>query len=437
MVDLERQLRSFGEAHEETWGGPVDFEAFVEAESAVQPTRSSTRRNRLLIGVAAGVVTLVVIGVLPFLLNGGEEPADPVTTVSTVPESVPTTVPNDEPTVIPDDPSDGDYTSTSDGPLALTVHWVRQGEPWSLEENAIFLQSHSDGLVMVDGQYVMRAKTFVCRNDCYVLVSPDGKNWTLETAPVGPVPEPDPDTEVDSAHYHTESDGIHISYVESGLKATVVRYAYSTRTGWITGQVETKPLDEIEPTFRCVATGPNGSSVLQVGASEYVLIQADGSHVMLPTVTGWSIGCLNGTVYAFDSPLDEISALELAADGRPSWVSQPIPQELPEALWGLEEFSTFFERERVFIQVNDTAIWTTGDLRNWLPTTGLAGIGGITRTDFGWMQVDYEDNQLRVSGDGITWELLPTPTRIQYVGYENGMFLIHNLDSWVGSTVTR
>jgi hypothetical protein len=71
MGDLERQLRSFGVAHEQTWG-PVDFERLIEAETVVQPVRKRSRGTRTLISIAAAVVTLIVIG-LPPLLFGGEE----------------------------------------------------------------------------------------------------------------------------------------------------------------------------------------------------------------------------------------------------------------------------------------------------------------------------------------------------------------------------
>ncbi len=102
MIDLERQLEDYGTFHDEEWG-PITSEdmlaGFVSTTSSDYRILLSTSR-RIWVAVAAAVITILLIGVIPLLVDNQE--TQPVDTIvpTTLAESAPTTLAESTPTTL-------------------------------------------------------------------------------------------------------------------------------------------------------------------------------------------------------------------------------------------------------------------------------------------------------------------------------------------------
>jgi len=84
MIDVLRQLEEYGVFHDAEWG-PITAEDVVSGSVVVREPELKESKPKILksrrawVAVAAGVITLLFLGLLPFLISGQDsEPAEPV-----------------------------------------------------------------------------------------------------------------------------------------------------------------------------------------------------------------------------------------------------------------------------------------------------------------------------------------------------------------------
>ena len=477
MRTLEDQLSDYG-AYRADSQPPIIAEEVVLAGGMPEITAQPSRPGWL-VGVAAAVVVLLIGAVsLVLMRDPRSEVADPTPAPST-------------PSVVPDLSEDAIVTESTDGTFQVT--WTpfdsrmlpaSMSQIWTSPPDLAKIDSSDYASDSNQGPVWVIPSTVCHSGGCGWAETSDGEQWVQ----AGPQPP-------GFGRFHTWAEqGVLLDFKElPGLSSTIPdkiaiggplpygEVTVSSRDGHIEGVgVCVNPvLPERWDALNVVVPPdafttwygdpvPATSLWMSFGQPPYSL-EANPPDWWDHGAYACSAGYLDGTLYAFTPALNAsyLTAEDYAQE--PDYLKEAQLWKLQDGDWVEMPFEYDFQfpvhqvtfaGDRVFVFAGKVRgrrlIYTSTDFADWKVIQQLdTGYPfeiewEIRATDFGWLAVAINSQELFLSTDGTNWESLahpgftssdPGPIDEIYVSYADGLFIIterrsgdgfNNVADWVG-----
>jgi hypothetical protein len=422
-IDLERDLRTYVSYLDSvaTQESEVEADVLVDTRSLSSPP--TTGKRRMWVAVAAVVVTVLLIGVIPFLVgNEGTPPADTVVPTSLV-ESTPTTLAESTPTtlgefvLIPGTwsriPHEADVFGEArmlsvvvGGPGLVAVGWTGSSPSeghvdggaavWTSVDGITWVPSPDDRDVFADGQMAsvtvggpgLVAVGGVERDDGFeaaIWTSPDGITWTRVPHDVAVLGE---------ASMQDVTVGgpglVAIGDVESGAAV------WTSVDGTTWARVPHDPA-----VFG--ADSDLSMSAVTAGGPGLVAVGLDWSGGATADAVIWT--SVDGIVWdrvphdedLFGGVGNQAAVSVAATDTRVIAVGVERSSDIDAAVWTSEDGIVW---QRV---AHDEAALGEGEM--WNVTVG--GPGFVSVGWIGWVATQNSDAAVWTSIDGVTWHRVP------------------------------